>query len=62
MSLEPENPQPGGNSHANAPEEPIERRYLSAKVSRSTGHQLTPAEIEAAEAEAEAWARRVNSC
>jgi hypothetical protein len=35
---------------------------LSAKATRKDGPPLTEAEIEAAEAEAEAWARRVNSC
>ena len=37
-------------------------RRLSAKASRKNGPPLTEAEIEAAEEEAEAWARRVNSC
>jgi hypothetical protein len=37
-------------------------KRLSAKASRKGGRQLTEAEIEAAEAEAEEWARRVNSC
>lgn len=41
-------------------------RFLSAKAARAgvsdNGQQLTDAEIEAAELEAEAWARRVNSC
>ena len=37
-------------------------RYLSAKATRKDGSKLTEAEIEAAEEEAEAWARRVNSC
>jgi len=41
-------------------EEPPKR--LSAKATRKDGSRLTEAEIEAAEAEAEAWARRVNSC
>jgi hypothetical protein len=35
---------------------------LSAKALRKDGEPLTEAEIEAAEEEAEAWARRVNSC
>lgn len=35
---------------------------LSAKATRNDGSKLTEAEIEAAEEEAEAWARRVNSC
>lgn len=35
---------------------------LSAKATRKDGSKLTEAEIEAAEQEAEAWARRVNSC
>ena len=35
---------------------------LSAKAMRKDGSKLTEAEIEAAEEEAEAWARRVNSC
>jgi hypothetical protein len=37
-------------------------RHLSAKASRPDGKALTEAEIEAAEAEALAWARRANSC
>ncbi len=37
-------------------------RRLSAKATRKDGTSLTEEEIEAAEAEAEAWARRVNSC
>jgi hypothetical protein len=36
--------------------------YLSAKASHPDGTALTAEEIEAAEAEAEAWARRVNCC
>jgi hypothetical protein len=39
-----------------------EPKRLSAKAARKDGHPLTEAEIEAAEAEAEVWARRVNSC
>jgi hypothetical protein len=39
--------------------EPVQR--LSARATRR-GVSLTDAEIEEAEAEAEAWARRVNSC
>jgi hypothetical protein len=35
---------------------------LSAKAARKDCPPLSEAEIEAAEAEAEAWARRVNSC
>ena len=35
---------------------------LSAKATRKDGSKFTEAEIEAAEEEAEAWARRVNSC
>ena len=41
---------------------PKESQRLSAKASRRDGVALSEAEIEAAEAEAEAWARRVNSC
>ena len=41
-------------------DEPPKR--LSAKATHKDGSRLTEAEIEAAEAEAEAWARRVNSC
>ena len=37
-------------------------KRLSARAARKDGQPLTEAEIEAAEAEAEAWARRVNSC
>jgi hypothetical protein len=40
--------------------EPLQR--LSAKATRKDGPPLSEAEIEVAEAEAEAWARRVNSC
>jgi len=43
------------------PESPPVRR-LSAKASGPGAAKLTEAEIEAAEAEAEAWARRCNSC
>jgi hypothetical protein len=39
-----------------------EPKWLSAKATRKDGQPLTDAEIEVAEAEAEAWARRVNSC
>jgi hypothetical protein len=35
---------------------------LSAKASRKDGQPLTESEIEAAEEEALAWARRANSC
>jgi len=35
---------------------------LSAKAMRKDGSKLTETEIEAAEEEAETWARRVNSC
>ena len=35
---------------------------LSAKATRKDGSKLTESEIEAAEEEAEAWARSVNSC
>jgi hypothetical protein len=46
-----------------APENDAEEpKRLSAKAARKDGQPLTVAEIEAAEAEAEAWARRVNSC
>jgi hypothetical protein len=37
-------------------------RRLSARASRAGAALLSDEEIEAAEAEAEAWARRVNSC
>ena len=40
--------------------EPPQR--LSAKASRPNAQPLTEAEIEAAEEEALAWARRANSC
>jgi hypothetical protein len=40
--------------------EPPQR--LSAKAARKDGQPLTESEIEAAEEEALAWARRVNSC
>ena len=39
-----------------------EPKRLSAKATRKDGAPLSEAEIEAAEAEAEAWARKVNSC
>ncbi len=35
---------------------------LSAKAALEAGNVLSEEEIELAEAEAEAWARRVNSC
>ncbi len=44
------------------PDEPEPPQRLSAKASRPNAHTLTEAELEAAEEEAEAWARRVNSC
>jgi hypothetical protein len=47
---------PARHEDADAP------KRLSAKANRKDGEPLTEAEIEAAEAEAEAWARRVNSC
>jgi hypothetical protein len=37
-------------------------KRLSAKAAHPDGSKLTEAEIEAAETEAEAWARRCNSC
>jgi hypothetical protein len=37
-------------------------RYLSAKALRPGAQPLTAAEIEAAEEEAQIWARRANSC
>lgn len=45
---------------AEAGYEPVLR--LSARASGRDAGSLTEAEIEAAEAEVEAWARRVNSC
>jgi len=42
--------------------DPESTKRLSAKATHPSASKLTPAEIEAAEAEAEAWARRVNSC
>ena len=42
-------------------EEP-KQRYLSAKASRADAAALTEEEREAAEREAEEWARRVNCC
>jgi len=44
------------------PQEPDPEPRLSAKASRPNAHPLTEAEIEAAEEEALAWARRANSC
>ncbi len=41
-------------------EEPTRR--LSARASRADAAQMTEEEIEAAEREAEEWARRVNRC
>ena len=38
------------------------RRYLSAKASRAEAAAMTEEELEAAEREAEEWARRVNCC
>ena len=43
-------------------QEPDLEPRLSAKASRPKAHPLTEAEIEAAEEEALAWARRANSC
>jgi len=37
-------------------------RRLSGKASGKDASSMTEAEIEAAEAEAEAWVRRVNTC
>ncbi len=42
-------------------EEP-KQRYLSAKASRADAATMTEEEREAAEREAEEWARRVNCC
>jgi hypothetical protein len=42
--------------------DPETSQYLSAKASRQDGRPLTEAEIEVAEEEALAWARRANSC
>lgn len=41
---------------------PESLRHLSAKAARKDGSYMTEAEIEAAEEEAQAWARRANSC
>ena len=38
------------------------QRYLSAKASRADASAMTEEEREAAEREAEEWARRVNCC
>jgi len=48
------------NFAADEETEPPQR--MSAKASRKDGEVLTEAEIEAAEEEAQAWARRANSC
>jgi hypothetical protein len=48
------------NFAADEETEPPQR--MSAKTSRKDGEVLTEAEIEAAEEEAQAWARRANSC
>jgi hypothetical protein len=57
MSLEPEIKSPIA-----VEPEPESPRYLSAKATRRNGAPMTEAEIEAAEAEAQVWARRANSC
>jgi len=51
-------------TNSSASQEPTSEppQRLSAKASRPNAHTLTQAELEAAEAEAEAWARRANSC
>lgn len=41
---------------------PAPSQRLSAKAARKDGALMTEAEIETAEEEAEAWARRANSC
>jgi hypothetical protein len=50
---------PNETTESDQPEPPLR---LSAKATRKDGSKLTESEIEAAEEEAEAWARRVNSC
>jgi hypothetical protein len=42
--------------------DPHPPQRLSAKATGKNGELLTEAEIEAAEEEAQIWARRVNSC
>jgi hypothetical protein len=42
--------------------EQVPQQRLSAQASRTDAELLTEAEIEAAEEEALAWARRANSC
>ncbi len=52
-------PEPIAASHE---EERTTVRRLSARASRADAARLTEEEIEAAELEAEEWARRVNRC
>lgn len=59
MSSLKEEPNPAIGAPQSDPKPP---QHLSAKASRPDGKALTEAEIEAAEAEALAWARRANSC
>ncbi|HEX4320805.1 MAG TPA: hypothetical protein VHZ52_07880 [Acidobacteriaceae bacterium] len=59
MSSLKEAPNPAIDVPQSDPKLPL---HLSAKASGQNGQLLTEAEIEAAEAEALAWARRANSC
>ena len=62
MPIPPESfPRSTGPSE-NAPEASPPKLLLSAKATRKDGAPLTEAEIEAAEEDALAWARRANSC
>ena len=42
--------------------DPEPLQFMSARATGKNGKALTPEEIEAAEEEAMAWARRVNTC
>jgi hypothetical protein len=60
MDLEPNNPAELGDGTCASEKRPMLR--VSAKASRHDGTALTEAEIEAAEEEALAWARKSNCC
>lgn len=50
------------SSPENAPSQPLRSSRISARAAADNGRHLTEEEIEAAEEEALAWARRANSC
>jgi hypothetical protein len=56
------NPLTEESSHTTVQPDSQSPLHLSAKAARKDCHPLTEAEIEAAEEEALAWARRANSC